>query len=174
MRPVHRSDRIESLTFSQLESASELTMLSTRQATVNDLTLLADVFLRAMRVHITAARGFWDEDKERSDFEQQLQLNQTRIIVRDGVDVGFLMTVPRGPDTEIHTICIAPGHQRQGIGAAITGHLIEEARAQMRGVVLSVLKANEEARSFYERLGFGVTEESTYHYRMRLISRARC
>lgn len=142
-------------------------MLTTRPATAKDLAFLRDVFLRAMRVHITAARGFWDEAYERSHFEQQFQLKQARIIARDGIDVGFFMTVTDGPDTEIHTICIVPEHQRQGIGSHITRQVIEEAHSQRHGVVLSVLKVNEAARSLYERLGFAVTEESTYHYRMR-------
>ncbi len=122
-----------------------------------------------MRVHITAARGFWDESKERGQFQQQLRLQSTRIIMRNGVAVGFFMTAPCGPDIELHTICVAPEHQRQGIGTTITRQVIDEARLQKRGVVLSVLKANTAARSLYERLGFVVCDELSRHYRMRLV-----
>ena len=146
-----------------------LPMLTTRQATASDFAFLAHVFLRAMRGSITVARGFWDESKERGQFQQQLRLEATKIITGDGVDVGFFMTLPCGPDTELHTICIAPEHQRQGIGTAITLKVVNQARSQKRGVVLSVLKANTAARSLYERLGFVVIEESPSHYRMRLV-----
>ncbi len=122
-----------------------------------------------MRVAITAARGYWDESNEAIQFQQQLQMQGTRIIVRNGVDVGFFMTVPSGKDTELHTICVAPEHQRQGIGTTITRRIIDEARLQNCGVVLSVLKANHAARSLYERLGFVVMSESSSHYRMRLL-----
>jgi ribosomal protein S18 acetylase RimI-like enzyme len=144
-------------------------VLTTRQATDEDLAFLVDVFLRTMRVHITAARGFWDEAKERSQFQQQLRLESTRIILRDGVDVGFLMTAPCGRDTELHTICVTPEYQRRGIGTTITQQVIDEARLQKRGVVLSVLKGNTAARSLYERLGFVVSDELPRHYRMRLL-----
>lgn len=148
-------------------------MLNTRQATDNDLDFLARLYLCAMRIPITAARGFWDEAKERENFGKQLQLDQTYIISRSGMDVGFFMTVPCGEDIELHTLCVAPEHQRQGIGTAITRQIVEEAVAEKRGVVLSVLKVNGEARSLYERLGFAVSRESTYHYRMRFVSSRR-
>jgi ribosomal protein S18 acetylase RimI-like enzyme len=148
-------------------------MLTTRQPTDDDVGFLTDVFLRAMRRHITAARGDWNEEQERRQFLQQLRLPETRIIVRDGVDVGFFMTGKCGEDLELHTICVAPVHQSQGIGTAITRQIINEARTQMRGVVLSVLKVNTPARSLYERLGFDVTEASSHHYRMRLVPPAR-
>jgi ribosomal protein S18 acetylase RimI-like enzyme len=143
-------------------------MLTTRQATDRDLAFLANVFLRAMRVHITAARGFWDESKERSQFQQQLRLESTRIIVRNGVDVGFFMTAATGQEVEFHTICVTPDHQRRGIGTTITRQVIDEAQSQKHAVVLSVLKANTAARHLYERLGFVMTGESSHHYRMRL------
>lgn len=144
--------------------------LSTRDATAEDLAFLVDVFSRAMRVHITAARGFWNEAKEGKQFYEHLQLQSTRIIEQDGAGVGFFMTLRNGGDIELHTLCIAPEHQRQGLDAVITRQVIDEARQQGCGVVLSVLKANRPARSFYERLGFVVTEESAYHFRMRLAS----
>jgi ribosomal protein S18 acetylase RimI-like enzyme len=122
-----------------------------------------------MRVHITASRGFWDETKERSQFQEQLRLRETWIVERGGIDVGFFMMVPRGQDIELHTLCIAPEYQRQGTGTAITRQIIEEARTRMCGVVLSVLKTNAAARSLYERLGFVVAEELPYHYRMQLV-----
>jgi len=142
-------------------------MLTIRQATDKDLAFLTGVFLRAMQAQITAARGYWEEGKERRQFHEQLQLGKTQIIVRDGIDVGFFMLVPLGQDTELHTICVAPELQRRGIGTAITRQVIDEARSQKRAVVLSVLKANAAARSLYERLGFAVIEESSSHYRMR-------
>ena len=145
-------------------------MLSTRRATDNDLAFLANSYLCTMRIHITAARGFWDEAKERQQFRDQLRLDQTHIVKRSGIDVGFFMTVPCGEDIEIHTLCVAPEHQGQGIGTAITRLIVEEACAQKHGVILSVLKVNTAARSLYERVGFVVNGESTYHYRMRFVS----
>jgi ribosomal protein S18 acetylase RimI-like enzyme len=145
-------------------------MLSTRQPTDEDIGFLEEVFLRAMRVPITACRGFWDEAGERSQFREQLQLLFTQIIERDGIKVGFFMTVERGRDLELHTFCIVPEHQGQGLGTATSRQILNDAQTQGRGVVLSVLKSNTGARLLYERLGFIVTEESPNHYRMRFAS----
>jgi len=145
-------------------------MLSTRRATDKDVAFVEDVFLRAMRTHITAARGFWDEAKERKQFREQLQLEHTWLIERSSVAVGFFMTVERGQDVELHTLCIAPEHQGQAIGTTVMRQILTDAHDQKRGVLLSVLKPNTAARSLYERLGFIVTGETAHHYRMSLVS----
>jgi ribosomal protein S18 acetylase RimI-like enzyme len=148
-------------------------MLSTRQATDEDIVFLEDVFLQTMRLHITAARGFWDEVKERSQFREQLQLQRARIIEHKGVSAGFFMTVERNQDIELHTLCMTSDYQGQGFGTAITRQILNDARAKKCGVILSVLKPNTAARSLYERLGFIITEESTHHYRMRFIKTSK-
>jgi len=144
--------------------------LTSHQASDADVAFLLDVFVRAMRPHISAARGSWDEHKEQSQFLEQLQVQDTKIIRYDGEPVGFVMTVPSGPDVELHTLCIAPEHQGHGLGSAVTRQLIDDCRQRGVGLVLSVLRANTGARALYERLGFVVTEASPSHYRMRFVS----
>ena len=78
------------------------------------------------------------------------------------------MSQEHGDQVELHTLCIAPEYQSQGIGTYITRRLVSDAQTSGRNVVLSVLKANERARKLYERLGFVIVNESTYHHRMRL------
>ena len=51
---------------------------------------MADVFLQAMQIQITAARGYWDKAKEQAQFHEQLQLPNTRIVEHEGERVGFL------------------------------------------------------------------------------------
>ena len=145
-------------------------MLITRRAADYDLAFITELFLRAMHVHITAARGFWDEALERNQFLEQLQLHQTQIIEYDSKGIGFLMTLERGHDIELHTLCIAPEYQGRGFGTVITRRFLDDAKAHRRDAVLSVLRANTAARSFYERLGFVVIEESAHHHRMRHVA----
>ncbi len=121
-----------------------------------------------MRVHITATRGFWDQPKERDQFYEQLHLEHTRIIERSSAPVGFFMITPRGDDIELHTLCIAPEYQRQGMGTLVIRQIVTDAQEHGREVFLSVLKSNAMARVFYERLGFMVIAEATHHYQMRL------
>jgi ribosomal protein S18 acetylase RimI-like enzyme len=142
-------------------------MLTMRRATDDDLAFLADLFSRAMRIHIKAARGFWDEARERNQFLEQLQLQETQIIEYESKDIGFLTTPQRGHDMELHTLCIAPEYQRRGFGTVITRRFLADAKAYKCGAILSVLKANTAARSLYERLGFVVIEASAHHHLMR-------
>ena len=142
--------------------------VKTRYAVAADTDFLADVFLRAMRPYITAARGSWDQVKEDRQFREQLQLGSTRIIQDNRARVGFYMTRDQGQDLELHTLCISPEYQRQGLGTAVIRRILAEARKSERGVALSVLKANVGARLLYQRFGFVVIGETAYHYRMRL------
>ena len=138
-------------------------MLTTRPASDGDVSFLVDVFLRSMRVHIAATRGFWDEIKEQTGFLEQLRLDHTRIIEREGTAIGFLMALECGDDIELHTVCIAPEHQRQGFGTQMMRELLKEASSRGRGIELSVLKVNTAARALYLRLEFVGIGESTHH-----------
>jgi ribosomal protein S18 acetylase RimI-like enzyme len=140
----------------------------TRDAVAADMDFLADTFLRAMRPYITAARGSWDQVREDSQFRDQLRLGSTRIILDHRTSAGFFMTCEQGLDLELHTLCIMPEYQRQGLGTAAIRQIIAAARGHKRGIVLSVLKTNAGARRLYQRLGFIIIDETAYHYRMRL------
>ena len=142
--------------------------ITTRPAGAADIGWLTDVFLGSLREAITAARGAWDETREGVQFREQLDLTGTQIIQLRGTDIGFVMSRDRGDEVELHTLCIAPEYQSRGIGSYITRRLVSRARTSGRGVVLSVLKANERARKLYERLGFVVVDESIHHHHMRL------
>jgi ribosomal protein S18 acetylase RimI-like enzyme len=145
--------------------------ISQRKASKEDVGFVTDVFLRAMHIPIAAARGFWDEAKERTQFVDQLDISQTEIIRQGDSDVGFMLVLDRGHDREIHTLCIAPEFQSGGIGRQVTLQLLDHAAKHNHDVVLSVLKSNRGAQSFYEQLNFVVTEESSYHRRMRFSPR---
>jgi ribosomal protein S18 acetylase RimI-like enzyme len=147
--------------------ARRLNEITTRAAGSSDTAFLTDVFIRSLREAITAARGEWDEARETAQFREQLDLSCTAVIGFRGTDVGFSMCPEHDADIEIHTLCVAPEYQCQGIGTYITQMLVNAACARGRGVVLSVLKVNERARRLYERLGFEVASESSRHYRMR-------
>jgi ribosomal protein S18 acetylase RimI-like enzyme len=58
-------------------------------------------------------------------------------------------------------------HQNRGIGTEVIRSVIAEAKRTTDGAFdLSVLKVNP-ARRLYERLGFGVIEETKHHFRMK-------
>ena len=147
--------------------------MKTREASEADIDLVSDIFLRAMRPYIAAARGGWDPVSEKGQFRRQLQLGATQIIVENDAAVGFFMTSDQGQEVELHTLCISPEHQRQGFGTAVISQILADARKRKRGVVLSVLKTNVDARSLYQQFGFVIIGETAHHYRMKLRNRGR-
>ena len=144
-------------------------MIATRPAVAADGGFLEATFLVSLRQSITAARGAWNDVRERAQFYEQLELEHTRIVESDGIAVGFVMVWPSGSDLELHTICILPQHQAQGIGAETIRLVVQSAAAGNLGIVLSVLKANGRARLFFERHGFVQIGESAYHYQFRHV-----
>lgn len=70
--------------------------------------------------------------------------------------------VIRPPQRGMHYLAhlgVAPGLRGRGIGRALVGHLIEQARAQgRRRIALDVAASNPRAQALYAELGFAVTE----------------
>ena len=144
----------------------ESSMPTLRPATYDDLGFLTNVFLQALRAAVEAARGGWDEARERDQFEKQLSLETTHVIRVGEQEVGFLTVVPRSNEVELHTLCVLPRFQGCGIGGAVTQQILHSALATETPVALSVLKANPRARALYERLGFCAVAESEHHIRL--------
>jgi len=137
-----------------------------RQATSDDVTFLWDVFRVSMKDYITQTRGEWDERREESQFRNQLDLLTTQVVHANNLAVGFIMALVKDGASWIHTICIVPEHQRKGIGTEVLHRVIAQAKEQKMSLYLNVLKVNP-ARRLYERLGFGVIEETKHHFRMK-------
>jgi ribosomal protein S18 acetylase RimI-like enzyme len=138
-----------------------------RQATVADIKFLWDVFRVSMKDYITRTRGEWDEQREEAQFRNQLDLLITQVVHANDLAVGFIMAPIKDGARWIHTICIVPEHQHKGIGTEVLGRVIAQAKEQKMSLYLNVLKVNP-ARRLYERLGFGVIEETKHHFRMKL------
>ena len=137
-----------------------------RQATADDVDFLWETFRVSMKDYITQARGEWDEQREETQFRNQLDLTASRVIHANDVKVGFIMAPIKDGVRWIHTICIVPEHQRKGIGTKVLRRVIAQGKEQKMSLYLSVLKVNP-ARRLYERLGFKVIEETTHHFKMQ-------
>jgi len=131
-----------------------------------DASLFYDVTEQTMRVHVIAAGGAWDEEPRRREAAEDSVNPGASVIVVGAIDAGILI-VERLP-TEVHLLmlCLLPSHQGRGVGCALVSALQGEAEARRVPLRLDVLKVNP-ARRFYERLGFGVEEESEYFFHMQ-------
>jgi GNAT superfamily N-acetyltransferase len=81
-------------------------------------------------------------------------------------DAGWLQTAPHGDAIFLKEIYLDPPFQRQGIGTRVMQIVIDETRRQSKAVTPGVVKINP-ARRLCERLGFHVTHDDDYKFRMR-------
>jgi len=76
--------------------------------------------------------------------------DDTRIVGYSG-----LMVLPGAPDADVQTIAVLPEARRSGLGRALMGQMIAEARRRgVREVFLEVRADNPGAQSLYASLGF--------------------
>lgn len=124
----------------------------------------------ARRVHHEAYRevvmkqfGEWNEELQDQFFEDGWSKGIVRqIVVIDGVDGGVVQRVIReSPEDELFLseLQLLPQFQRRGIGSVIIRQLQSEAKSRGIPLRLQVLRDNQ-ARRFYERLGFIVIGET--------------
>lgn len=120
----------------------------------------------------------WSREQENAFFKMQFEM-QTRayrmqfpdaahyIVEFDAKPAGRLI-VERG-DREIKLIDISllSEFRNRGAGAFLLEKLKAEAAEGEKTVFLLVLKTNESAKRFYERLGFTVVEDADLHFAMR-------
>ena len=89
------------------------------------------------------------------------------ILLADGEPVGLLKLRRSAAEWEIVQVQLVPSLHGRGIGRTLLQDVLAEAAAADVRVCLSVLKAHP-ARHLYERLGFGVVDEDTHEFHMRV------
>jgi ribosomal protein S18 acetylase RimI-like enzyme len=139
-------------------------MLTLRPAEVKDFDFCANLYFAGMEETIRELR--LNRATQVASFRQQWAVEQVRIIVRDGSDIGWLQSRVEGDSLFLAQLFVADSFQRQGNGTEVIGRLIDEAGCMRRAVTLGVVKTNP-ARRLYERLGFRVTREDDRKFYMR-------
>ena len=94
------------------------------------------------------------------------------VVAEDDVErtiVGFAIAethLEKGlPVGHVITIDVRPSHRRQGLGRTLMDAMLSDLRAAGAAVVrLEVAADNSEAKSFYQRLGFGQTGRIPGYY----------
>jgi GNAT superfamily N-acetyltransferase len=113
-----------------------------RPATAVDREWLWQTKSRCMRAYIGQTWGTWDEDAQRTSFNDRFELSEINLIVSGGRDVGFIAALNEPTVIQLFNIMIAPEYQHQGIGTAVLLHLQAVARAPGVPIRLQVLKVN--------------------------------
>ena len=136
--------------------------LSLRKAVANDSEFAYTVKRAAFRQYVERVWG-WDDDEQRQLHKRRFAAQDFRVINLAGNDIG-IMAVVEGPDcVGLNQIFLLPEHQGKGIGGKCMHLIMDEARRLGLPVRLRVLKVNNRARAFFQRLGFVPMGETDTH-----------
>lgn len=92
------------------------------------------------------------------------------IVLLDNQPVGRFMVDRHAADEIIPVdLALLPEHRNQGIGTLLFRDLIDEAAQTNRRISLHVVQNNRAIR-LYRRLGFSVTGETGFHFKMQMQS----
>lgn len=98
-------------------------------------------------------------------------LDEVRIAVRDGADIGWLQTTTDDNGALfIVQFFIEEAQRGSGVGSAVLTQITAEAKARGRDVTLEVVKQNR-ALALYRRFGFAIVGEDAVKFHMRRRSR---
>jgi ribosomal protein S18 acetylase RimI-like enzyme len=128
-----------------------------RQASGDDAPLFYSVIDRTMREFIITTWGTWNEDRVRRESHEDSRSPNAQVVLVDNTSVGVFVVERFLTHIQIEQIYLLPEYQRVGIGTALIKSLMFEAAQFKIPIRLRVMAVNS-AKSFYERLGFIVTE----------------
>jgi len=140
-----------------------------RAARPEDCEFLFALHRAAMKDYVEATWG-WDEAWQRRHFEQTYAPARHAVVVRNGTrprDIGRLSLTRHWRKIFLRDIELLADERNRGLGGALIGALLEQARGEGRSVELIVLKCNP-AQRLYERLGFRVVEDDGERLTMRV------
>lgn len=131
-------------------------------ATADDADALVALRIAAMRESLERI-GRFDPTRARERFLAGFAPECTRHILQGDVRIGFyvLKASDDGQQLLLDHLYIQPGHQGQGVGAAVLGHIFAE--ADVRGLPLRVgALRDSDSNRFYARYGFVLVEQAEF------------
>lgn len=143
--------------------------VSLRPAAESDYEGLVRVYASTRAAELAQVTWWDDEQKlafcraqygaQKEEYEARFPASEHDVVEADGRIIGRVWVARTAEEIRLLDIALLPEARRHGLGAAIVGALIEEARASNKRLRHMVFILNADARRFYERLGFRVFEE---------------
>ncbi len=137
-----------------------------RQSTQRDLEFVTLLHHATLREYIEPIWG-WNEDKWNGFVAKWFAPQKVQIICLGKTEIGILAKENKGEEVFLESISLLPENQNRGLGSAIVGSILKEAKGLNLPVALSVLKTNLPAKKLYERLGFQVVTTDNTHVHMK-------
>ncbi len=148
-----------------MKTKIELCNVSLRQATDVDREFAFQVLKTAFGKYVKEVYG-WDEELQRQIHRQRFRPSSTWIIKYNDKEIGLLAFDQETDHIRVRQLFLLPEYQGWGIGAHLIKDILKESKQKDIPVRLQVLKVNNRAKVFYERIGFSVTEETETHNKM--------
>jgi GNAT superfamily N-acetyltransferase len=140
-----------------------------RTACSEDFVFARNLYFETMRGMIELLFG-WDQTREERNFAGFFKVEEVRIIIADGKDVGWIQEQVEDRTINLGSFYVMPAMQRRGIGTNVLDILLARAADQSKAMTLAVVKINP-ARLFYEKCGFRITHEDQHKFYMRVDPR---
>jgi ribosomal protein S18 acetylase RimI-like enzyme len=102
-------------------------------------------------------------EAQRRGYREQFPAADERVILRDGSPVGWIVVDRSGAELNGIDLALLLEERNKGVGTRVIRGLQQEAAAENRPMVLSVLTLNLRALGLYVRLGFRVISKTDTH-----------
>ncbi len=150
--------------------------LSLRPAEAADEAFLETVYADTRRDELAIFN--WSREQENAFFKMQFQMQTGAyrmqfpdavyyIVEFDKTPVGRLIVERGEREIKLVDISLLAEFRNRGAGTFLLEKLKGETAADGKTIFLRVLKTNESAKRFYERLGFKTVENADLHFGMR-------
>ena len=134
-----------------------------RKCKLNDVQLILELKTLGMKWYIEKLFG-WDIgiQKQKTINEMNENLDNMKVIVIDGKDMGVTTFCEFDNYCEVGLIIIHPDYQNRGIASLIINDYIRTAKAKKKRIIIKTFKENP-AQRLYLRLGFNIYKTDNTH-----------
>jgi GNAT superfamily N-acetyltransferase len=101
--------------------------------------------------------GKWDEEGQQNYFENKWHRGNYHVVEKNNIKIGVIWYTQHSDHIVLNELQLLPEFQGQGIGTSLMNELFDSYKTIP--IRLRVLKLNQ-ARYFYERLGFDIYDET--------------
>lgn len=106
---------------------------------------------------------------QKADYFGRFPGSQHSIVMLDETPIGRMWVARTNEEFRLLDIALLPSHCNTGIGTLLVGDLIVEATTAGKPLRHSVMRFNDRALHFYQRLGFRISGEIPSHFFMELL-----
>lgn len=119
-----------------------------------DLEYAYDLFKRTMKPIVEELEGAWDEDKQRTHFEEGSTHPAMRMLTFQGKAIGCFQVKENDHNLMLRRFYIEPDMQGKGIGRKVINMALMQAHFTKKPLDLDVLENNTPAIKAYLKTGF--------------------